>query len=157
MAFPDLTPREREIAAQECEAIAAHFDQLATFPVGPHGTALATQHAADAQLIRARAERHRDRAEAQEIGDTVFRDEINADGRTHSTSAVVIPEHTVISAAVLAEALSEDASAARVLGDLLVLDLANGVWMYRLGAYNPTYRGIDAQLVSGEPIKATTP
>jgi hypothetical protein len=93
-----------------------------------------------------------------EIGAAIFHAEYTDDGRIRSISAVEIPERTVVSPEVLAAALAGDGMGCRVEFDLLVFELANGIWVYQLGAYNPRYRGIDARLVGGDgPIKADNP
>lgn len=56
MTLPDITPREHEVAAAECEAIAAYHDRLAAG--GLDGSTLAAQHRMDAQAIRSRGMRH---------------------------------------------------------------------------------------------------
>lgn len=59
VSLPELTAREHEVAAQECDAIADHLEKLAGLTDGPLAPYLSTQHRVDAFAIRARAERHR--------------------------------------------------------------------------------------------------
>lgn len=63
MSFPDLTPREHEVAALECDAIADYHEKLAGLADGPLAPNLAMQHNVDAFIIRGRAQKHRDKAE----------------------------------------------------------------------------------------------
>lgn len=78
MSFPDLTPREHEVAAAECEAIAAYFDKLADSHDGVYGRPLAAQHSLDARTIRSRGLRHRERAQGLPRGALEFADEESA-------------------------------------------------------------------------------
>ncbi|MGW5920824.1 hypothetical protein ACWFPY_17715 [Nocardia fluminea] len=64
MPLPDLTAREHEVAAQECDTIAAYLEELAGIVDGPVATHLATGHRMAAQSVRARAEKHRAQAAA---------------------------------------------------------------------------------------------
>ena len=60
MALPNLHPREREVAAAECDAIADYLDTLAGIVDGPAAAAVARSHRSAAAAVRARADRHRD-------------------------------------------------------------------------------------------------
>ena len=62
MSFPELSSREHEIAAAECDAIADHFEKLAGIHDGPYAEQLSRAHRADAEAVRARADRHRQMA-----------------------------------------------------------------------------------------------
>lgn len=77
MSLPDLTPREHEVAAAECEAIAAYHDKLANG--GLEGSTMAAQHRIDAQSIRSRGLRHRELAQGLPRGSLEFADEETAE------------------------------------------------------------------------------
>ena len=64
VSFPELTSREHEIAAQECDAVADYLEKRAMNHDGPYAEQLARQHHADAIAVRARADRHRGRVGA---------------------------------------------------------------------------------------------
>jgi hypothetical protein len=59
VTFPELTPREHEVAALECDAIAEYLEKLAGLCDGPLAANLSAQHMACATAIRGRAARHR--------------------------------------------------------------------------------------------------
>lgn len=63
MKLPDLTPREHEVAAAECEAIATYFDRLADACDGPSADRLIRQHRNSAEAIRNRGRRHQEKAQ----------------------------------------------------------------------------------------------
>ncbi|WP_369024078.1 hypothetical protein [Nocardia cyriacigeorgica] len=71
MSLPDLTAEGHAIAARECDSIADHFDKLAAIHDGQLAPYLARQHRADALAVRARADKHRDRAIAKTVQDSI--------------------------------------------------------------------------------------
>lgn len=67
MSLPDLTPREHEVAALECDAIADYLEKLAQLADGPLAMNLASQLNANSVAIRGRAHRHREKALASRV------------------------------------------------------------------------------------------
>lgn len=59
----ELTAREHEVAALECDAIAAYLENLADLADGPLGPNIALAHRATALTVQGRAARHRECAD----------------------------------------------------------------------------------------------
>ncbi|MGN2634645.1 hypothetical protein ACTD5D_00305 [Nocardia takedensis] len=63
MSLPDLSAREHQVAADECEVLATYLEQLADLVDGEMAVPLARAHRSTAAAMRARAARHREHAE----------------------------------------------------------------------------------------------
>jgi hypothetical protein len=87
----------------------------------------------------------------EEIGDVVFREVYNEDG-SRRCEAVEVPQVTVVGLSFLDAAMTGEFPNCRVERDLLILDLANGTWIYHLTGFNPDHRGINARLIQGEAL-----
>ncbi len=63
MPLPDLSAREHEVAAEECDVVATYLEQLADLVDGNLAVPLARAHRSTAAAVRSRAKRHRELAE----------------------------------------------------------------------------------------------
>lgn len=78
------------------------------------------------------------------------------DNGTYTVSAIQISRLSVISLGLLDVILSGQGHRSfYVDDDLLIMDLDNGTWKFRLGEYHPIHRGIMLRLVEGEPLIPT--
>ncbi|WP_280301961.1 hypothetical protein [Nocardia neocaledoniensis] len=68
MPLPDMHPRDREVAAAECDAIADYLDTLAGIVDGQVAAAVARSHRSAAAAVRARGDRHRELAKREYVG-----------------------------------------------------------------------------------------
>ncbi|WP_328660387.1 hypothetical protein [Nocardia salmonicida] len=65
MPLPDLTAREQQVAADECDTIAAYLDNMAATVDGLHSAIVGSAHRRAAMAVRNRAARLRELAEQQ--------------------------------------------------------------------------------------------
>lgn len=84
-------------------------------------------------------------------GSVTFRTTYAGDG-SQVVSATQVDPVTAIGVEFLHDIMTNGDPRVRVVDNRLILDLANGTWTYQLGEYNPTYRGIMARLIDGEPL-----
>lgn len=91
----------------------------------------------------------------EEIGDVIFQEIAAAEPGKLRIRAMKISAVTVVAIDFLAQVLTGDMRECQVIGDLLVLELENGVWIYRLGEFNADHRGIIARLVEGDVLESS--
>lgn len=87
-----------------------------------------------------------------EIGDFVTRREYVDDGLS-IIRAMQVSRVTAMSPEMFGMVAAGESDCARIENGLLIMDFANGRWVYRIGEYNAEHRGIMLRLVEGEPIR----